>query len=831
NNINLNFNVNGTDNFGCTPHTVAFINNSSGASNFVWNFGDGNTLSTVDNIDTVYHTYSSAGTYPVTLTAINSCTDTIATRTITVYPKPTAAFASNAYTVCIGQAIQLINQSVNSSTYIWDFGDGTTSVLVNPAHTYSTAGLYNIRLVSYRNNPSGDVCIDTAYQQVLVRDTLPGFFTMSDSTSSCAPLTVTFVNRVRPSVTASWNFGDGTTAQGDSVVHTYTLPGIYYVNLLVSVPGGCRYQARDTVSITGPSGNFNYAGGYVCLPEAVLFTANASNASGYTWNFGDGNIITTTANSVYHVYTNPGNYVPSVSLQGAAGCNFPIQGIDTIKADKMRAGFRYTMQQQCGTTIVQFTDTSSAFFGISNTSWRFGDGNSGAGPVVSNSYTATGVYNVEMIVTGTSGCSDTLLIPVSVQVNSIPVSSIVADDEGCARETIMFSANVVSTDPVTIQQWTLSNGVTATGPSFSYLFNLPGTYNLRYVAGTAAGCFDTALHTITIRPTPVVNATANTTICLGNSIQLNVSGAPSYQWNPSTGLSCSTCANPVATPTITTPYIVTGSNAFGCAAYDTVVVTVIQPLNMSTSSDLNICIGQSANLLASGAASYVWTPAATLSSTTISNPVANPINTTTYRVIGYDGHNCFTDTAFITVGVGRYPTVNLGPDLTLSTGTIHPLNSTITNGPIAVWNWSPATDLSCVTCPLPLATIKKDISYTVKVTTAYGCSASDTVNIKTFCENSQVFIPNAFTPDGDGVNDILMVRGKGIVTVKFFRIFNRWGELVYERTNFPPNVASYGWDGKVRGVVGPPDVFVYTAEVVCENGTPFVYKGNTSIIR
>jgi gliding motility-associated-like protein len=117
------------------------------------------------------------------------------------------------------------------------------------------------------------------------------------------------------------------------------------------------------------------------------------------------------------------------------------------------------------------------------------------------------------------------------------------------------------------------------------------------------------------------------------------------------------------------------------------------------------------------------------------------------------------------------------------------------------------------------------------VTNSYGCVASDTVSIKVFCDRSQLFVPNAFTPDNDGANDILMVRGSGIVTIKSFRIFNRWGELIFERNNFPPNDAKYGWDGKVRGVIGGPDVYVFTAEVLCENGTPFTYKGNISLIK
>jgi gliding motility-associated-like protein len=108
--------------------------------------------------------------------------------------------------------------------------------------------------------------------------------------------------------------------------------------------------------------------------------------------------------------------------------------------------------------------------------------------------------------------------------------------------------------------------------------------------------------------------------------------------------------------------------------------------------------------------------------------------------------------------------------------------------------------------PVAISLYKKDISYIVKVTTAYGCSATDTIGIKVFCENAQVYIPNAFSPDGDGINDILMVRGKGIQAVKSFRVFNRWGEVVFERNNFPPYDPAFGWDGKIKGVVGEPAV-------------------------
>src|SRR5690606_35889088 len=186
--------------------------------------------------------------------------------------------------------------------------------------------------------------------------------------------------------------------------------------------------------------------------------------------------------------------------------------------------------------------------------------------------------------------------------------------------------------------------------------------------GTTNGCYDTIATTIVVNPSPTVTASTDITLCLGASAPLNASGAGITQWNwsPLSGLSCYNCNNPIASPTITTPYVVEGINAFGCADTDTVVVTVIQPLNLTLASADSICIGESTNLLASGATTYSWSPAAGLNNTTISNPTASPTVTTTYRVVGYDGFNCFTDTAYVTVAVGQYPVVSLGPDLTLA---------------------------------------------------------------------------------------------------------------------------------------------------------------------
>ncbi len=351
------------------------------------------------------------------------------------------------------------------------------------------------------------------------------------------------------------------------------------------------------------------------------------------------------------------------------------------------------------------------------------------------------------------------------------------------------------------------------------------------VSATSAMCNGPAkTFTITINPTPAVDAKNNAVVCLGKTVKLSATGAAQYSWTPIDNLSCSNCANPIAKPIDSIVYKVKGTSLFGCEAFDSVVLNVIKPFQMQVLPGDTLCSGEFLILGANNASSYLWVPPAGLNRNDIANPVARPAATTMYRVIGFDGHNCFTDTGYVLITVGPKPKVNLGPDKTLSTGTVLNLNAVTQFGPIISWLWDPATDLSCNNCPSPSTIVKNNSFYSVVVTNTFGCTATDTIFINSFCKSAQVYIPNAFTPDGDGLNDVLMVRGKGI-TVKSFRIFNRWGELVFEKENFYPNDLKFGWNGKVRGIPATPDVFVYTAEVFCDNDVIYTYKGNITILK
>ncbi len=418
---------------------------------------------------------------------------------------------------------------------------------------------------------------------------------------------------------------------------------------------------------------------------------------------------------------------------------------------------------------------------------------------------------------------------VIVTVNPVPTALFVPGPDQCLTgNSFSFTNNSVLGS---VYDWSFGDGDISNQSGPTHAFTTAQTFDVKLLVTAANGCQDSVTHQVRVHPIPTVITLPDTAICRGNSVRLITNGAQQYEWTPVNDLNCSDCASPVASPVTNTTYVVKGTNSFGCFAFDTVAITVFQPFGVYVAPGTEICAKQSVNLQAMGAYSYIWSPAQTLDDATIANPVATPTVTTTYRVVGYDSHHCFTDTGYVTIVVNPIPTLELGPDRNLATGTIYTFDPVITKGPIVFWQWSPSTNLSCTSCSEPSATVKNDITYHLLIENVYGCTATDSLTITTFCENSQVFIPNAFTPDGDGINDILMIRAKGVESVRLFRIFTRWGELVFEKSNFPPNAPAFGWDGKIKGKTGAPEVYVYTLEVTCDNLQTYTYKGNVSILK
>lgn len=797
---------------------------------WIWNWGDGifDTLTSGPFI----HTYANTGVYTVTLIVTDSigCRDSLTRPNLLAISKPVAGFTASDTLICPGQNILFQNSSTGPGLlYNWNFGDGNISIDANPTHSYAANGIYTVKLVITDEYGCTDSITKVNYINII---TPTANFTVSDSSGTCPPLIVTFTNTSLNYTSYSWDFGDGTSSLAPNPSHFYDIPGTYIAILTVTGPGGCTSTKEQTITIRGPFGSFTYSPLSGCQPLTVNFVGTTLDRVSFVWDFSDGNTLATTDSVVSHTYTIPGSYVPKMILVDIAGCTVPITGPDTIFVHSVKADFNFNPPVVCNSGSVQFTSTSTSDDIIIGYEWNFGDGSTSTSPNPLHFYSTPGLYYPSLKVTTAFGCSDSLLSLLPVKIVAPPQGQITQSANGCIPVTINFNGSLVVADTSAITwQWDFGNGITSSlsnPPAQTY--SVAGNYPVSVELTNSTGCKDTVFTTVDAFAIPTVYAGGDTLICQGTGKTLLATGAATYVWSPSIGLSCTNCANPVATPDSIRTYTVTGTSAEGCVNSDSIIVSVKYPFVMSNSPGDSLCKGSSLQISASGAHTYTWSPATGLNNANIPAPVASPLVSTTYMVIGKDDKNCFSDTGYIPIRVFEIPTVEAGPDKTINVGETIDLLPVISTDVISV-TWAPTG--SIFRSDYPAITVKPKITttYNVEVKNSGGCSSRDNVTVYVICNGSNVFIPNTFSPNGDGSNDLFYPRGKGLFSIKTARIFNRWGEVVYEKSDFMPNDANAGWDGTYKGKKLNIDVYVYVIEVLCDNNSVLVLKGNIALIK
>ncbi len=834
--------VNGpTANFGsavpgtCLLSTVQFSDSSvtDGTNqivSWIWNYGDGvrDTLTAPP----FQHTYSTAGIYTVSLTVTDAsgCSDVIIRTNLLTVSKPVANFTANNTSTCPDRAVQFTNSSSGPSlSSLWDFGDGGNSIVTSPTHNYMSNGSYSVKLVI--TDRYG--CTDSITRQNYISITTPlANFTVSDSVGTCPPLVVDFTNTSQNFTSINWDFGDGSNSQSPSPSHFYAVPGTYISKLTVVGPGGCSSVKEQTIVVRGPQGTFTYGGLTGCTPLTVNFVASTRDRTSFIWDFNDGSTLSTPDSIVSHTYTTAGEYVPKMILRDAAGCLVPIRGTDTIRIQGVTADFDFNAQPLCNSGNIQFNNTTVTNDPVTSYSWTFGDGSTASTQNPGHFYAATGLYYPTLVVTTQAGCSDSIRSLTPIKVVASPQALITQTANGCTPVTVTFRGSLAIADTSAVNwSWDLGNGsVSNVIDPAPELYSTAGVYNIRLLATNSSGCKDTAFTTIEAYSIPTINAGVDTLICEGRGIRLNATGAATYVWTPSLGLSCTNCADPIATPAAQTRYLVTGSTVHGCTNRDSLIVRVKFPFNMSNSLGDTLCVGSSATLSASGAFRYEWSPSARLNSTNTANVVATPAVTTNYRVIGTDDVNCFSDTAYLPVVVYNIPTVEAGPDKIINVGQQIDLVPVISADVIdAIWSPTDAGFRN----QFPAITVKprETTTYNVRVINQGGCTSSDAVTVSVICNGANVYIPNTFSPNGDGSNDVFYPRGSGVFSIKSERIFTRWGEVVFEKHNFQANDTRAAWDGTYKGQKLNPDVYVYVVEILCDNNSLLTFKGNVALIK
>ncbi len=819
----------------CTTIPVNFADSStsddgSPLRHWIWEFGDGNSDTLLAG--PFHHTYAGSGNFSVSLTVTDQkgCSNKITLPAIVRISKPLVDFISQDTLSCTGQRVQLINRSEGSQLkYLWNTGNGIFSEAVHPEIIYTTEGDYTIRVEA--TDQYG--CKDSLIRETYIRIHNPvAALKVSDSLATCPPLVVKFENLSTNYIAWEWHFGDGTNSRELHPGHFYTSPGNYTAKLVVVSHGGCTDTVLQHITVRGPVGDFTYDDRGGCEPVNVQFTAITSDSTSFVWDFDDGSVAESLDPGIQYTYTRRGSYVPKMILVDPQGCRVPIQGKDTIHVFGVTAQFDPSAAILCDSGLVTFTNNTVANEIITRYEWNFGDGQTSIQRTPVHGYNKQGQYQIQLIATTQSGCTDTAETPVPLQISQTPLISITGDTAACVPALLNIDAALHTRDTGIINwKWDFGNGVTsAVQHPNAVSFNAAGDYAVKVTATNALGCSGTVFRNIEAYPLPLTNASPNIVVCRGTPELISATGALTYQWSPAEGLSCTDCNQTMAIPDSTIMYRVQGLNEFGCILYDSVEVKVQQPFTLNAFEGDTICTGNSVQLDASGADLYNWSPPSGLNDAHIASPMAKPSGSVVYRVIGTDSHHCFSDTAFVPVVVYPYPTVNAGPDLQLAVGSAVTLHPTISTDVLNI-KWSPASGLSCATCPEPVAMPKESTTYTIEVSNEAGCAVKDEMILHVFCNNGNLFLPNTFSPNRDGTNEFYYPRGSGVFSIKSFRIFNRWGELIFERSGFQPNDRSKGWDGMHDGQPASQDVYIYTVEILCENRVVLNFKGNVVLIR
>lgn len=834
--------VNGpTANFGstlpgsCKMSPIVFSDSSStdGTHSIVswtWNYGDGNIETS--SIPPFIHQYTTPGNYTISLTVTDTegCRDSISRSNLITISNPRAAFISPDSITCPGRTVEFTSRSSGPSLqHFWDFGDGNTSTQRNPVHQYAADGDYTIKLLVVDLYGCRDSITKPSYIHIVTPDAR---FSVSDTLSTCPPLVANFTNQSTNFTSLVWDFGDGTNTTQPNPSHFYPTPGVYPATLTLTGPGGCTSTKTQHITVRGPQGRFAYPSTPGCAPLSVTFRATSIDRISFVWDFNDGNTVSTTDSVITHTYTIPGYYLPKMILLDAGGCVVPITGNDTIWVRGVEVDFEKNQNNICDSAVIQFTNHSTGSEPFRSFEWNFGDGHTSDAESPSHTYNTPGIFYPSLRVTTVSGCFKDLTATQPVKIAASPDISITRSLDGCAPLTTTFGSHLANPDTTTIQWlWDFGNGQTSTlaiPPAQN--FTNSGSYTVKLTALDNNGCTDTTSTVVNAFALPQVNAGADTYVCLGIGKNLQATGAASYSWSPATGLNCTDCATPFANPTQPITYTVTGTSAEGCVASDEIHIEIQQRIHVTVGRGDSLCVGGMTRLSASGAHSYDWTPSTGLNNANIPNPIASPTTTTNYMVVGRDERNCFTDTAYVPVRIFPKPTVDAGPDKTINVGQTVDLIPVISADVVRV-TWSPTSGI--FRNDYPAITVKPNVTteYTIDVTNAGGCMARSNVIVHVLCNGANVFIPNTFSPNNDGYNDRFYPRGTGLFSVKSAKVFNRWGQIVYEKNDFLPNDPNAGWDGTLNGKPLSPDVYVYIMEIMCDNNTIMPLKGNVALIK
>ena len=607
-------------------------------------------------------------------------------------------------------------------------------------------------------------------------------------------------------------------------------PGIYVVTVCVTEIRNGIAIATQRKDLQIKVGDCNIAAAtlepsYISCDGFTLSFQNLSNSpliNSYFWDFGVPWLTTDTSSLAAPTFTYPdtGVFILKLVTNRGQQCSD-----STTAIVRVFPGFfpDFSSSGICVNKPTSFTDNTTTTYGTVNSwQWDFGDLttfiDTSRQRNTSWTYITVGPKIAQLIVSNSKGCIDTVLKTINI-IDKPPINLAFRDTLLCLGDNVQMQASGSG-----IFSWTPL--VNLSNPNIGTPIVNPSSNTWYYVQLNDNSCINRDSVRIRIVPTVSLQALNDTTICLGDPIQLgaNTDGLQ-FAWTPAGQLSNPNILNPIATPNITTTYQVVATIG-SCSATDFVTVTPIPYPKANAGPDTTICYNTPAQLKGNiTGSSFFWSPSSLVSNSTILNPVTSPPRTTSFILTVYDTQGC-PKPGRDTVVVNVTPKIRAfaGRDTNVVVGQSLQFNAS--GG--STYLWSPSFGLNNVNIYNPIGTYISEIDnirYKL-IVTENNCSDSAFVNVKVFKTGPYIFVPTAFTPNGDGLNDVIRPIGVGIKKINYFRVYNRWGQMV-----FSTSTNGHGWDGKISGREQASATFVWIAAAVDYLDKPIYQKGVVTLIR
>ncbi|OFY23709.1 MAG: hypothetical protein A2W98_09740 [Bacteroidetes bacterium GWF2_33_38] len=847
-----------------SPFVYTFTLDITDATDFTLDFRDGtDTVFSFEN-DTsmlieITHTYDSLlhGTdFYVVLSAFN---DTVNEPdgceyfdSLQVYIRDIIAdFIISDTLPCANESVTFTSTSQDASSYFWQAHNHTTGVnssiysgtLSTANYTFNTNAYFDINFIATDYNG----CKDTISKWLKTYRPIVNF--AADSLIGCTPLLMNFYDTTASDtalINWEWKVNTVTFLSGDEDTVSYNLNQIqnYTIRLIVTDTLGCSNYKDLAITSTKPKPHFSISDLQLCAGDSVSFT-NSSTGHGilsYEWYFDDGDSAFVT--TPYHTYVDSGYFHVSLLAIDDIGCDSLVYYNDSIHVQAIpdAAFVADTTVWDCYYNVhnFQFTDTTESVY-VNSYLWYFGDGSSSNVPNPSHIYNLPGDYSVQLSVETTYGCKDTTLKAGYIEVNG-PLGVGVFPTTLCRGDSIMFL--VQDTFDVFSFDWDFGDGylIENSEDTTHHIYNIMGQLMPTLILHSdTMGTCDVPVQASLYIHELTANFSGEQNGCIEqHSVNLDdqstsvADNVVAWNWDFGNGTSSSLENPPIFSYNDVDTFDVTliVQNEFGC--HDTVdKEIIIYPLPILTiREDTLICLGSEVQLWATGGIDYQWSPNYNLSNNLIYNPIANPQIETTYSVLVTDTNSCYaSENVHITVqqplnlelDVMYMGEVIDGEEITIILGDTIFFNAITAD--TAVVSWSPNEHISCIDCISPYANPYASIQYTVLIIDPNGCNFEVSESIQVNVTEATLDVPSAFTPNGDNNNDVLYAKGWGLEKLLEFKIFNRWGQLVFETAEI-----NEGWDGTFNGKLQNIDTYVFMVKGEAYNGDVLFKKGYVNLM-